>query len=128
MRPSVFVRPLTYILQVINAGDVMEFLCGGYYPSTRHRVILPPSDQRNIARLGVFYFAMAADHMRLTAHEESEVLKRVGVRRLCPPGQEPTMEEWRRARTSAYGQTQLTRKGGGVEEEEIGGVVVKHYN
>ncbi|KAI5827872.1 Clavaminate synthase-like protein [Schizophyllum commune Tattone D] len=114
---------------VINAGDVMEFLCGGYYPSTRHRVILPPSDQRNIARLGVFYFAMAADHMRLTPHEESEVLKRIGVRRLCPPGQEPTMEEWRTHRTKSYGTVELTQgREKNVEEEIVHGVVVKHYN
>ena len=107
----------------------MEFLCGGYYPSTRHRVILPPSDQRNIARLGVFYFAMAADHMRLTPHEESEVLKRVGVRHLCPPGQEPTMEEWRTHRTKSYGTVELTQgREKNVEEEIVHGVVVKHYN
>ena len=40
----------------------------------------------------------------------------------------PTMEEWRKARTSAYGQTQLARKDDVVEEEVINGVVVRHYN
>ena len=41
----------------------------------------------------------------------------------------PTMEAWRRARTSAYGQTTL-KKGdeAGIEEEIITGKVVKHYS
>jgi isopenicillin N synthase-like dioxygenase len=30
---------LILFLQVINAGDVLTFLCGGFYPATRHRVI-----------------------------------------------------------------------------------------
>ncbi|TRM58072.1 hypothetical protein BD626DRAFT_586345 [Schizophyllum amplum] len=114
---------------VINAGDVMEFLCGGYYPSTRHRVVLPPGDQRNIARLGVFYFAMANDKLKLSPHEESKVLQKLGIKRLCPPGQEPTMEEWRTRRTTTYGAVDLTQgKEKNVEEEIVHGVVVKHYN
>jgi hypothetical protein len=41
----------------------------------------------------------------------------------------PSMEVWRRGRTAAYGQSDLKPTGdGGVEEEVINGVVVKHYN
>ncbi|KAL1745532.1 hypothetical protein HDZ31DRAFT_73471 [Schizophyllum fasciatum] len=114
---------------VINAGDVMEFLCGGYYPATRHRVVLPPADQRSIPRLGVFYFAMAADRTRLAPHAESAVLGAAGVRRLCPAGEEPTMEAWRTHRTRSYGTAELTKgQEKNVEEEVVHGVVVKHYN
>jgi len=40
----------------------------------------------------------------------------------------PTMREWRQARTAAYGQSALRTTEGGIEEEEINGIVVKHYN
>ena len=43
--------------QVINAGEAMEFLSGGFYKGTIHRVRQPPADQQGYPRLGVFYFA-----------------------------------------------------------------------
>ncbi|KAJ7746006.1 hypothetical protein B0H16DRAFT_1422001 [Mycena metata] len=116
---------------VINAGDVLTFLCGGIYPATRHRVIQPPADQVGLPRLGVFYFCMANDDVKLVPHHrESPVLRRVGVKRLCRDEDAPTMEEWRRNRTVAYGTSRLVPsvEEKGVEEEVISGVVVKHYN
>ncbi|KAJ7473985.1 hypothetical protein FB451DRAFT_1133427 [Mycena latifolia] len=115
---------------VINAGDVLAFLCGGFYPATRHRVIQPPADQVGLPRLGVFYFSYANDDVKLVPHEESPVLKRVGIQRLCSNKDAPTMEEWRKNRTTAYGSSQLVPsvEEKGVEEEIISGVVVKHYN
>ncbi|KAH0831126.1 hypothetical protein J3R83DRAFT_13692 [Lanmaoa asiatica] len=43
---------------VVNAGDALDFLTGGYYKGTIHRVVQPPPDQQQYARLGVFYFVM----------------------------------------------------------------------
>ncbi len=40
----------------------------------------------------------------------------------------PLVEDWRRSRTAAYGQTALKKGEGRVEEEIINGKVVKHYN
>lgn len=116
--------------QVINAGDALDFLCGGFYKPTIHRVIQPPADQRNCPRLGVFYFSMPNDSTRLVPYAEtSPVLKRVGVRRLCEDKDAPTMLEWRKGRTVSYGRAQLKAgKEKDVEEEEIKGVIVKHYN
>ncbi|KAJ8074632.1 hypothetical protein PM082_022210 [Marasmius tenuissimus] len=114
---------------VINAGNAIEFLCGGYYPGTRHRVIQPPEDQRNCPRLGVFYFAMANDDVKLKPHTESPVLAREGIKKFCEPEDAPTMEQWRTGLTAAYGRSNL--KAGqeqGVEEETIHGVLVKHFN
>ncbi|KAF8064889.1 hypothetical protein FPV67DRAFT_159192 [Lyophyllum atratum] len=114
---------------VVNAGDALEFLCGGFYPSTRHRVVQPPADQRNIPRLGVFYFVMPDDDTKLVPHEDSPVLIKEGISRLCYPEDAPNMEEWRKGRTFSYGKVAL--KAGiekGVEEELVSGVVVKHYN
>ncbi|KAF8870498.1 hypothetical protein BD779DRAFT_1614102 [Infundibulicybe gibba] len=114
---------------VINAGDAMEFLTGGYYRATIHRVIQPPPDQQSYARLGVFYFGLCDDDVALSPAlcAGSTVLKRAGVDMTNAKSPAPTMEEWRKARTSAYGQTEL-KKVGVVEEEVIQGVVVKHYS
>ncbi|TBU25818.1 Clavaminate synthase-like protein [Dichomitus squalens] len=112
---------------VINAGDGMEFLSGGYYKATIHRVVQPPVDQRGTTRVGAFYFAMTDDDVVLKPLAESPVLQRVGIVRRFEDENAPTTEQWRRARTSAYGQTELKRKDN-VEEEVINGVVVKHYN
>ncbi|ESK97388.1 hypothetical protein Moror_17819 [Moniliophthora roreri MCA 2997] len=122
---------------VINAGDAMEFLTGGFYRATIHRVVQPPPDQRHATRLGVFYFCMTDDDIKLTpasggALLDSPVLKRVGIKRRFEDKDAPTMEMWRKSRTSAYGQTELkaSQKAGeeSIEEEVINGVVVKHYN
>ncbi|KAI0943093.1 hypothetical protein AcV7_002333 [Taiwanofungus camphoratus] len=113
---------------VINAGDAMEFLSGGFYKATIHRVVQPPKDQRGRTRLGAFYFAMPDDEVRLLPYAESPVLQKYGINRRCDDADAPTMEMWRRGRTSAYGQTELNKRDGGVEEEIINGVLVKHYN
>lgn len=114
---------------VVNLGDAMEFLSGGFYKATIHRVVQPPEDQRGYTRLGVFLFASPDDAVKLVPFAESPVLQKHGIVRRCDDADAPTMEQWRRARTSAYGQTELKKKDDGrVEEEVINGVVVKHYN
>ncbi|EIW79588.1 Clavaminate synthase-like protein [Coniophora puteana RWD-64-598 SS2] len=114
---------------VVNAGDALEFLTGGYYKGTIHRVRQPPADQQSYTRLGVFYFAMPDDAVRLTPLTASPVLQRAGIQRRFEDNAAPTMEQWRRGRTSAYGASELKRsKEDGVEEEVINGVLVKHYN
>lgn len=72
---------------------------------------------------------MPDDDLKLVPYADSPVLQRVGITRLCEDDLAPTMEEWRKGRSVAYGRTELkvsTEKG--VEEEIISGVVVKHYN
>ncbi|KAJ7025423.1 Clavaminate synthase-like protein [Mycena alexandri] len=114
---------------VINAGDALEFLSGGYYRATIHRVVQPPVDQQNYTRLGLFYFCMTDDEVKLVPFSESPVLQRVGITPRFNDADAPTMEAWRKGRTSAYGQSQLKATSEGkVEEEVINGVVVKHYN
>lgn len=114
---------------VINAGDALEFLSGGFYRATIHRVVQPPEDQRQNTRLGVFYFVMPDDDTKLVPFVDSPVLKRVGITRRFEDEAAPTMEAWRKARTSAYGHSELKPSSEkGVEEEVIGGVVVRHYN
>lgn len=107
----------------------MEFLSGGFYKATIHRVVQPPTDQRGYTRLGAFYFAIPDDSVRLSPVEGSPVLQKYGIQRRFSDTDAPTAEVWRKARTSAYGQTSLkTGETNGVEEEYINGVLVKHYN
>lgn len=107
----------------------MEFLSGGFYKGTIHRVRQPPADQQGYPRLGVFYFALADDDVKLAPMLQSPVLQRVGVeRRWEDDAQAPLMEEWRKGRTSSYGTAQLKKRDDVVEEEVINGIVVKHFN
>ncbi|KAF7797973.1 hypothetical protein EIP86_009180 [Pleurotus ostreatoroseus] len=114
---------------VINTGDAMEFLSGGFYKATIHRVIQPPADQRGYARVGVYYFAFPDDDVRLVPAAESPVLQKVGIQRRFEDSEAPTSAAWRQAVTSAYGKTDLKKgKEERIEEEYINGVLVKHYN
>ena len=107
----------------------MEFLSGGFYKATIHRVVQPPEDQRGYTRLGVYYFVIPDDNVCLVPVANSPVLQRYGIQRRFPDSEAPTAEAWRRARTSAYGKTDLKKvQEGAVEEEYINGVLVKHYN
>ena len=114
--------------QVVNAGDGMDFLTGGYYTGTVHRVIQPPLDQQQFIRLGVFYFVMADGDVKLVPFRESPVLQRAGIHPRCDDSIAPTMLEWRRDRANGYGRSELKpSKEKGVEEEVVNGIVVKHY-
>lgn len=92
------------------------------------RVIQPPSDQRNLTRLRVFYFGLIDDSVKLAHIMEGLVLGRLGVSRSFDGIEPPTMEAWRRGRTAAYGQKELKATEKGVEEETINSVVVRYYN
>ncbi|KAF9259642.1 Clavaminate synthase-like protein [Marasmius fiardii PR-910] len=132
---------------IMNAGDSLEFLCGGLYKATIHRVVKPPSDQRTATRLDVYFFAHVDEHVKLAPLTSSPVLQRVGVTRRSGYTEEdaPTMKEWMLGRTLTYGQTKKFEvskdmRGDGMEnrlrwegeakvtEEAINGVVVKRYN
>ena len=106
----------------------MEMLSGGFYKATIHRVVQPPRDQRGFTRLGAFYFAMCNDDVKLVPLTESPILQREGVVRKVEDSDAPTMCEWRKGRSAAYGVSELKRKDRVVEEQVINGVVVKHYN
>ncbi|EMD36735.1 hypothetical protein CERSUDRAFT_123796 [Gelatoporia subvermispora B] len=113
---------------VINTGDSMEFLSGGFYKPTIHRVIQPPADQRNHPRLGVFYFSMPDDDVKLAPQIDSPVLQKYGLSGRCIDSDPPLMGVWRKGIVAAYGVSDLKKTESGVEEEIINGILVKHYN
>src|SRR6267154_6215685 len=103
----------------------MEFLTGGFYKGTIHRVVQPPIDQRGYTRLGMIYFAYLNDDVKLVPLKGSPVLERAGVERKCGADVAPTMKAWRVARISAYGASKLQKsKEADVEEEVLNGIVV----
>ncbi|KAH9834992.1 uncharacterized protein C8Q71DRAFT_859328 [Rhodofomes roseus] len=114
---------------IVNSGDAMEFLSGGFYKPTIHRVVQPPQDQRAYNRLSILYFAMTDDDVKLVPRVESPVLQKYGVqRRWANDADAPTMEAWRKGRTSAVGRVVLKKKEDGSEENIVNGIVVRHYN
>lgn len=42
---------------IVNIADALEFLSGGFFKSTVHRVVRPPVDQASKPRLSLIYFA-----------------------------------------------------------------------
>ncbi|TBU57588.1 Clavaminate synthase-like protein [Dichomitus squalens] len=113
---------------VVNIGDSLEMLSGGFYKGTIHRVVQPPADQRGYERLGVFYFALADDDVKLVPCLESPLLQRSGVKRRVADEAAPNQEEMRKARTASYGTSTLKKREDGNEEEVVAGIVVKHFN
>lgn len=104
-------------------------LSGGYYKSSIHRVVQPPRDQRGHKRLGAFYFHYADDDVKLEPLSASPLLQRVGIKRRAEEGKEPLVADWRKAYIASYGTTDLKKSSEeGVEEEELHGIRVKHYN
>ncbi len=101
-----------------------------FVPLALQRVIQPPVDQRNIPRLGVFYFAMANDSVKLSPLDHSPLLQKEGIKKNFDTNMVPTMEEWRRERTSRYGRSELKPSATEerVEEESIRGTIIKHFN
>jgi len=110
---------------VINAGDSLSFLTGGFYRPTIHRVVQPPPSQRGRERLGVFYFAVPNDDVVLRPLPGSPEWP--AEDRRFKDEDAPTAEEYRKGRIMAYGNSE-TKRDGQVEVQMIGKVLVKHYN
>ncbi|KAG6917877.1 hypothetical protein DXG01_000647 [Tephrocybe rancida] len=114
---------------VVNAGEALEYISGRFYKGTIHRVHQPPIDQRDLTRLGVFFFGLFNDDIKLVPLEQSPVLQRIEIVRRTEDSLAPTMGTYRKARIAAYGQTTLKQSAEkGVEEEQVAGVVIRHYN
>lgn len=119
---------------VLNMGDAIHFLSGGYLKQTIHRVIAPPEDQQHLNRLGVFYFALFNDDVPLEPLVQSELVRKAyegkdfwAERRAqgLPP---PTAGDWERMRVRAYGQGGQKKGLDGHDHEKIAGVDVTLYN
>ncbi|EMR71982.1 putative flavonol synthase protein [Eutypa lata UCREL1] len=61
-----------------NAADTLTFLTNGFIKSTVHRVVTPPKDQIDIARLGLLYFVRPGDGTPMKT-VPSPLLDRLGL-------------------------------------------------
>ena len=119
---------------VINLGDAMHFLSGGYLKQTIHRVVAPPEDQAQLERLGLFYFAFFNADVPLQPLLESRVVREAykGKNFWAEREKEglpvPTTGEWERMRVRAYGQGGAKKGEDGHDHEKIGGFDVVQYN
>lgn len=73
---------------ICNVGDTLDFWSAGYFKSTTHRVVRPPSDQAHIYRLGLFYFVRPGDDVDIKP-APSPLLKRLGLVREDQENAEP---------------------------------------
>lgn len=113
---------------MIFISDALEYLSGGFYRATIHRVVQPPPSQRQFTRLGVLYFALPDDDVKLDpcsgefqSDFTSQKFKHIS------PGQAPTTKEYRMARTAASADSPVEEGDRKIEERVLTGVVVRHY-
>ncbi|TBU25799.1 Clavaminate synthase-like protein [Dichomitus squalens] len=114
---------------VVNIGESLEMLSGGFYKATIHRVVQPPMDQRGLVRLGAYYFALADDDVKLVP-VKSPVLEEEGVVRKFEDDVAPTMGEWRKMRYMAYGLKKAIGTDKATQEQIVdnGVQILKYYN
>lgn len=109
---------------VINLGDTMYFLSGGYLKQTIHRVIAPPEDQAQYERLGVFYFSFPENDVVLEPIAASTVAQE-NYHQHHPNGfwggaKTPTASEWQALRVSRFGQVgSQSRQDGHIEGNKV---------
>lgn len=65
---------------IVNIGDAMEFITGGFFKSSIHRVVGPPEDQKEYRRLVLIYFSKPNESAILDPEPlNSPKLKRLGI-------------------------------------------------
>ncbi|KAK4506479.1 hypothetical protein PRZ48_000211 [Zasmidium cellare] len=107
----------------VNIGDTLELVTKGFLPSSVHRVVSPPADQRDVDRLCLMYFVRPEDEMELKS-VESPIIEKSGLQ--AQPGLDAgfTAAEWVKARVlSGRGKVQSEQK----QEEVLPGMQIKYY-
>lgn len=85
---------------VVNVGEALELLTGGFFKATIHRVVKPPVDQVTKKRVGVIYFSRPVNEVPLQPLD-SPLLRRVGRDKPLDPVVY-TMPEYLNARKHGY--------------------------
>lgn len=85
---------------VVNVGEALELLTGGFFKATIHRVVKPPVDQVTKKRVGVIYFSRPVNEVPLQPLD-SPLLRRVGRDQPLDPVVY-TMPEYLNARKHGY--------------------------
>lgn len=92
---------------IVNVGDCMEFITGGYFKSTIHRVVSPPDDQKKFRRLVLIYFC----GMKYPAVLDPEPLKSPKLKRLgfnkSSEWEKITFKEWDEEKGRLFGKSEV---------------------
>ncbi|CDK26404.1 unnamed protein product [Kuraishia capsulata CBS 1993] len=102
---------------IVNIGDAMEFISGGYFKACLHRVVEPPQDQKRHDRIVLIYFCNPKDGTPLNPDfYESSKLKSLGYSKAdkLKNWEDITFADW----NTAKGQT-LGRKNVGERNQII---------
>ncbi|KAM0788880.1 hypothetical protein ACM66B_002964 [Microbotryomycetes sp. NB124-2] len=102
---------------VVNIGDRLEFLTGGYAKATIHKVVTPPKDQRGRRRLGLIYFCDIKPNVFIDPETiNSPKLQRLGY--ASQPGWDKiTGEQWDDQKAKAFGKSDLNAVAGDAPKE-----------
>ncbi|CZS90730.1 related to iron/ascorbate family oxidoreductases [Rhynchosporium agropyri] len=81
---------------LVNVGDALASLSGGYFQAALHRVHRPPAGQDQLDRVGTLYFSRAENDLVLDPPRQSAKLQRLGLLDMVHPeiGRGTTMERW----------------------------------
>ncbi|KAL7624707.1 hypothetical protein AAE478_006278 [Parahypoxylon ruwenzoriense] len=112
-----------------NAADTLTFLTNGFIKSTIHRVVTPPKDQINTARLGLLYFSRPGTGTPMKT-VPSPLLDRLGL--IPPEDKDPNKPvvsgtEYVRARVKDVHYKTVLEKRAGTAFEFKGLKVQNHY-
>ncbi|KAG5419105.1 hypothetical protein I9W82_002872 [Candida metapsilosis] len=89
---------------IVNVGDAMEFITGGYYKSAVHRVVSPPDDQKNYRRFVVIYFSRPKESAILDPEPlNSPKLKRLGYNK-PDEWEKIDFAAWNKIKSSLFGR------------------------
>ncbi|PQE28632.1 naringenin2-oxoglutarate 3-dioxygenase protein [Rutstroemia sp. NJR-2017a BBW] len=90
-----WVRPRTDAV-LVNVGDALASLSGGYFRAALHRVHRPPAGQDQLDRVGTLYFSRAENDLVLDPLRQSAKLQQLGLLDVVHPeiGRGTTMAHW----------------------------------
>lgn len=89
---------------IVNIGDAMEFITGGYFKSSIHRVVSPPDDQKNYRRLVLIYFSKPKESAILDPEPlRSPKLKRLGYNK-PDEWEKIDFAAWNKMKSSLFGR------------------------
>ncbi|KAL0572442.1 hypothetical protein V5O48_009511 [Marasmius crinis-equi] len=110
---------------IVNAGDSLEFVSGGFYTATIHRTVQPPLNQHNVARLAIAHLNHNNNNVKLVP----VVSQQADIKRYFEDDKVLTVTEWKMRRTLGYGNTKTELKegvmyGGSKVQEQVVGVLL----
>ncbi|CCE72971.1 Piso0_000579 [Millerozyma farinosa CBS 7064] len=92
---------------IVNIGDAMEFITGGYFKSSIHRVVSPPEDQKRYRRLVLIYFCDPKYPAILDPEPlKSPKLKRLGIGK-PKEWEKITFSEWDDEKGRLFGKKEV---------------------